>query len=215
MLQLDGAFVGNLTSCFNRRRLQATTERFTADLRALGYPEARLRVSVDFVDSRARGAGTEAGDDAECVLGFDEVRALSKETTADCAPIALASVRQFGGVLEHPKGSTLFRSYDLPLPGHLPDAFGGITIEVRQCDWGHVARKWTWLYVVGCRDLPPCPPVREPTHWASGVHTPGARGKPPAGIKICSAEQRRRTPPGFALWLLEVARRCGEGGSKR
>jgi hypothetical protein len=76
---LDGAFVGNLTSCFNRRRLQATTERFTADLRALGYPEARLRVSVDFVDSRARGAGTEAGDDDECVLGFDEVRALSKE----------------------------------------------------------------------------------------------------------------------------------------
>lgn len=141
------------------------------------------------------------------------LRGLSKETTADCAPHALTAVRRFGGVLEHPRGSTFFRAYGLPKPGELPDAFGGVTFEVSQCDWGHVARKRTWLYVVGCRDFPPVPPAREPTHWASGVHTPGARGKPPPGIKICSAQQRRRTPPAFASWLIEVARRSSPKGS--
>lgn len=31
----------------------------------------------------------------------------------------------------------------------------------------------------------------------------------PSGIGCASAEQRRRTPPAFAAWLLEVAARCG------
>jgi hypothetical protein len=136
------------------------------------------------------------------------MRGLSRETTADCAPHALGVVRRFGGVLEHPMGSTFFRAHGLPLPGELPDAWGGVTFAVNQCDWGHVARKRTWLYVVGCRSFPPNPAPRKPTHWASGVHTPGARGKPPPGIKICSAEQRRRTPPAFAAWLLDVALSC-------
>lgn len=138
---------------------------------------------------------------------WSSLRTLSKESTKDLAFSALDKVRKFGGVLEHPRGSTFFRVAGLPLPGELPDEFGGRTYTVRQVDWGHVARKQTWLYVVGCSDFPPAPPPREPTHWASGVHTPGARGKPPPGIKICSAQQRRRTPPAFAAWLIEVARR--------
>lgn len=53
------------------------------------------------------------------------------------------------------------------------------------------------------------PPTRAPTHWCSGVHTKGARGETPPGIKVCSAQQRRRTPIAFAEWLLELASRCG------
>jgi hypothetical protein len=138
------------------------------------------------------------------------MRHLSRETTADCAPLALNAVREFGGVLEHPKGSTFFRAYSLPLPGELPDEWGGYTIEVSQCDWGHVARKRTWLYIVGTPRgaLPPMPAPRTPTHWASGGRTRSSRqGTPvPPGIKVCSAQQRRRTPPAFAAWLLEIAR---------
>ncbi len=143
------------------------------------------------------------------------LRGLSEETTKDCGPIAVGQVRQYGGVLEHPRGSTLFRHCGLPKPGELPDAFGGVTYEVSQCDWGHVARKRTWLYCVGVASFPSVPPAQEPTHWASGVHTPGARGKPPEGIKICSAQQRRRTPPAFAAWLIEVARTAHTKGSAR
>jgi hypothetical protein len=140
---------------------------------------------------------------------WSSLRTLSKETTKDLAPHAVYIVQRFGGVLEHPRGSKLFETMGLPLPGDLPDVHGGVTFEVCQCDWGHVARKRTWLYVVGARSFPASPPPREPTHWASGVHTAGARGKPPPGIKICSAQQRRRTPVAFAEWLIEVASRCG------
>ncbi len=138
---------------------------------------------------------------------WSSLRSLSHETTKDCAPHALEMVRRYGGVLEHPAGSTFFDHAGLPRPGRLPDAFGGMTFEVEQCDWGHPARKRTWLYVVGLQGpLPPAPPKRSPTHWCSGGGT--GRGKTPPGIKVCSAQQRRRTPTDFALWLVELASRC-------
>lgn len=138
---------------------------------------------------------------------WSSLRSLSHETTKDCAPFALCAVRTFGGVLEHPCGSTFFDFAGLPRPGRLPDEFGGMTFEVEQCDWGHPARKRTWLYVVGLQGaMPPAPPKREPTHWCSGGGT--GRGKTPPGIKVCSAQQRRRTPMAFAEWLVSVAARC-------
>lgn len=125
------------------------------------------------------------------------------------APHALAIVQRCGGVLEHPKGSGLWKACNLPPPGE-GDGIGG-TIEVSQCDWGHPARKWTWLYIVGlCGELPEMPPHREPTHWASGGRTSSSRqGSPvPPGMKVCSAQQRRRTPVAFAQWLIDIASRC-------
>jgi hypothetical protein len=141
---------------------------------------------------------------------WGRLRHLCRRTSEKAlAPMALAAVQQFGGVLEHPRYSLLWKLYDLPLPGRLPDRFGGVTLEISQCDWGHTARKWTWLYVVGSRSLPPIPPHREPTHWISGGR--GRAGKKskttpvPSGILVCSAQQRRRTPPAFARWLVELA----------
>lgn len=138
------------------------------------------------------------------------MRHLNQKQDPSCGPHAVEVVRRNGGVLEHPKGSTLFRHCGMPHPGELPDAWGGVTFEVAQVDWGHVARKRTWIYVVGAPpgSIPSNPPPREPTHWCSGVHTPGARGKPPPGIKIASAQQRRRTPVAFARFLIAIAERC-------
>ena len=88
-------------------------------------------------------------------------------------------------------------------------ALGGVTIEVEQVRWGHPARKRTWLYLVRIRDAGTNPPRREPTHWVSGGRNParkGSGGTVPAGIKVCSAQQRRRTPPAFAEWLISLAR---------
>lgn len=152
-----------------------------------------------------------------------------KGTEHDCAPRAVEQVRACGGVLEHPAGSLLwdecfFESrYNFPLPEPGLSDPCGFTIEINQCDFGHVARKRTWLYIVGLRpsQLPPMPEPREPTHWVSGrkqteAGTALARekgwlgGAAPAGIKICSALQRRITPVAFAEWLIEVARRVGE-----
>lgn len=138
------------------------------------------------------------------------MRSLSRESREVklLAPLALAAVYEYGGVLEHPQGSKLWDMYDLPRPGELPDKYGGRTFVVDQCDFGHPARKRTWLYCVRC--LPGLSPLkRKPTHWCSGVHTPGARGKPPPGVRICSAQQRRRTPLEFAKWLVALASTAG------
>ncbi len=123
------------------------------------------------------------------------------------APIAVRQIRKWGGVLEHPRYSRLFQHCGLPLPGELPDEFGGITIEVDQCSWGHVARKLTWLYVVrAARDLLALPapyPEREPTH--SMTNGRGQLLADGTERKRCSAQQRRRTPLAFAEWLVALA----------
>ena len=129
-------------------------------------------------------------------------------------PIAVDQARTWGGVLEHPRGSKLFAAMGMPRPGELPDRFGGITIEVNQVEWGHVARKPTWLYMVGVRGNEPAPyPGRAPTHWISGFRSTTrprtydrAGSAVPPGIKVCSAQQRRRTPPLFAEYLVRLAR---------
>lgn len=141
---------------------------------------------------------------------------LYKKTDADCAPRAVEQVRAFGGVLEHPARSGLWAYCDLPKPEHA-DRFG-FSIEIEQVSWGHVARKRTWLYIVGV-DRAVVEATRKtggnPTHWCSGFRT--SKGSVPKryktngsavppGIKICSAQQRRRTPVLFAKWLVGLAR---------
>ncbi len=142
---------------------------------------------------------------------YGRLRHLCKHSDATCGPRAVEQVRAFGGVLEHPCDSLLFRKCGMPHPKEPPDEYGGWTIEVCQVDWGHAARKRTWLYLMGVpREQLSFPPPREPTHWISGGrgHT-GKKAKTtpvPPGIKVCSAQQRRRTPPAFAEWLVSLAR---------
>lgn len=141
----------------------------------------------------------------------------------DCAPRALEQVRAFGGVLEHPAGSTFWDMADLPKPtrenawtgilSSFGDGFGGYTIEVEQVEWGHPARKPTWLYINGVEYWPHVKRLldsrpfrgRAPTHWCSGNRQNKGGGSVPPGIKVCSAQQRRRTPLAFAEWLVELA----------
>lgn len=140
---------------------------------------------------------------------YSALRHLRKDhADKDCALRAVDQVRSFGGVLEHPANSKLFDVCGLPKPGELPDAFGGRTIEVEQVRWGHVARKRTWLYLVGIRDAGFDPPPAEPTHWVSGwrYRRDKRGGVAPLHIKQCSAQQRRRTPIAFAEWLVKLAR---------
>lgn len=127
--------------------------------------------------------------------------------------LAVAQVRRFGGVLEHPWRSALWAFMDLPRPGEFPDEHGGWCVQADQCEWGHPARKTTWLYLVGVPksaiEKPPFP-GRRPTHWASGGRqregTRTKQGKPvPPGIKVCSSAQRNRTPIAFARYLVRLA----------
>ena len=119
-------------------------------------------------------------------------------------PIAVAQVRRWGGVLEHPRRSKLWKACDMPLPGEPPDSFGGYTLLVDQHDWGHPAQKATWLYVVGVapENLPAFPPHLDPPP----ATVPGrvSRGV----VERMAKSKRHLTPPLFAAWLVELARRA-------
>lgn len=113
---------------------------------------------------------------------------------ADLAVRAVAQVRQWGGVLEHPCDSHLWKACELPEPGGTRDRFGGWTILIRQSWWGHLAPKRTWLYIAGRIDVPELPDPCE---------DPGGR------VKNMSRAQREATPPELARWLVKLARGCG------
>lgn len=133
-------------------------------------------------------------------------------------PIAVAQVRKWGGCLEHPKDSKLWQECGMPRPGELPDHAGGYSILVFQRDWGHRADKPTWLYIVGCprESLPSFPSAQPPRdRWTPKKrslrslqdlhrHSSGTRGL----IELMSKTQRQLTPPAFALWLIELAKKC-------
>jgi len=143
---------------------------------------------------------------------WGELRHLYRGCEHDCAPAALVSVRAWGGILEHPARSKFWPFAKLPGPGELPDELGGFTVEVDQCAWGHVARKRTRLYLVGIDRLRVETTILTggtPTHWVAGSRRSrtgiGRGGTAPPGIKFCSAQQRRRTPPAFARWLVDLA----------
>lgn len=75
-----------------------------------------------------------------------------------CFAAALASVRKWGGVLEHPWGSHAWPHFGLSAPSRTggwiqADDVGGWTCCVEQGRYGHYARKPTLLYAVGV-DLP-------------------------------------------------------------
>lgn len=113
-------------------------------------------------------------------------------------PIAVEQVRRWGGILEHPVGSALWPFCRIPQPGWLPDPWGGFTIRVDQCRWGHPCAKATWLYMVGVDPVAiVLPPWREPTH---------SIGDTVGGLPEIPKSQRHITPPDFAEWLVELAR---------
>lgn len=136
---------------------------------------------------------------------WGRLRQFSLATSAEkvLAPWAVDQVRRYGGVLEHPAESTLWDHCRLPRPGRMQDDWGGWSLCIKQCDWGHRAEKLTWLYVVGISpyDLPPFPEPRTPTHC---IRPTRSYPRMPSVTK----PERERTTPLLAEWLVELARRC-------
>lgn len=129
-----------------------------------------------------------------------------------CFASALASVRKYGGVLEHPAFSLAWSAYDLLKPPAFgwAKAFNGDWVcEVAQSAYDHECEKLTWLLLVGCD------PPHE-TNWSR-----------PAGTKVITSYSRKsdgsierrnadrvkgrgniHTPQPFADFLVGLARQC-------
>ncbi|MDP3766690.1 MAG: hypothetical protein Q8S13_01625, partial [Dehalococcoidia bacterium] len=104
-----------------------------------------------------------------------------------CFAAALAAVRRWGGVLEHPEASHAWPTFGLNDPPRsggwvVADWEGGWTCCVEQGHYGHRARKATWLYAWGVSDLPDL-------IWGPSV------GKARLDDGYHSAEERRRLRP--------------------
>ena len=106
---------------------------------------------------------------------------------------SMQNVRRFGGVLEHPYASRLWRESGC-LSFGIRDNHGGILFPVYQSWFGHRAAKKSCLYVVGA--LPVFPEYVEPVSSVSVEHMGRA--------------ERERTPAPLASWLVELASRCGQ-----
>lgn len=132
-----------------------------------------------------------------------------------CFEAALAAVRKWGGVLEHPEHSKAWDRFGLKKPPRtgawvVADFEGGWTCCIEQRRYGHHARKPTWLYAHGC-DLPSL-------EWGKG-----ARQLDPAivarmGLKRAiklgevggkgggtNSSARIYTPPAFRDLLISIA----------
>lgn len=126
---------------------------------------------------RERTTGRRVGDDGGCFAS------------------ALAAVRRFGGVLEHPAHSLAWLAHDLPAPGgtHWLAGLGvdGWVCEVDQALFGHRARKRTWLYCAGI-EAPPVLTLARASVWERRCD-------------FMSQPERRRTPIPFRDALLALA----------
>lgn len=128
-----------------------------------------------------------------------------------CFASALASVRRYGGVLEHPAFSDAWLAHDLtpPVTGGgwtRADFLGGWTCYVEQGRYGHVAKKATWLYAFGV-ELPILRFGHDPDQrsgalvsWC-GNHVASGESRPRVGKRAAAA-----TPVEFRDALLSIAR---------
>lgn len=129
-------------------------------------------------------------------------------------PWAIAQARRWGGVVEHPQGSTLFHECGCGAPQGPADKWGGRLLKVDQFNWGHKARKRTLLYVVGARRIPKMPKRDgKPTHVIDKCRRALKlkRSSYADTRPWCSKKEREATPPEFAAWLVTLARNCRRG----
>lgn len=128
-----------------------------------------------------------------------------------CFAAALAAVRRWGGVLEHPAYSDAWPAFGLNAPptgaGWInADLIGGWTCYVEQGRYGHPAKKATWLYAFGAEltslrwGVIPDLESKALVSWC-GNRTRADEKRPRVGKSVAAA-----TPIEFRDVLLSIAR---------
>lgn len=131
-----------------------------------------------------------------------------------CFEAALAAVKDFGGVLEHPEASHAWARFGLARPprsGGWIKSGDGWTCCVEQGHYGHPARKATWLYYQGSEAPPDLAwgkssgrRLDEGFHSREERNAARARGQSP--IKRLSTKENLHTPVQFRDLLINLAK---------
>jgi len=120
-----------------------------------------------------------------------------------CFASAVAAVRRWGGVLEHPAGSRAFREHGLAVPqgsGWQQAIDGSYVCEVWQSAYGHRANKATWLYYIGR------PPLQLKWNRPVGTHQVGGKFGSDKAKPTLSKREANATPVAFRDELLKLVR---------
>jgi hypothetical protein len=135
-----------------------------------------------------------------------------------CFASALESVRRFGGVLEHPADSHAWKWFGLQKPDpkggwYVADEFGGFSCRVDQGNYGHRARKATWLYA--CKtELPELnwKRAKSTVKLDAGYHSKEERqrAKETGTVRVArmGTREQKLTPVPFRDLLISIARSC-------
>lgn len=127
---------------------------------------------------------------------------------AGCFASALAAVRRWGGCLEHPALTLAWPAFGLPRPvagGWQRTFCGGWVAHVEQRNYGHRARKGTWLYVFGVD--PPSLQWQTPKKPEAWISSDRPRAELAAmGIDQLGRKEAKATPLPFRDLLISIAR---------
>lgn len=131
-----------------------------------------------------------------------------------CFASALAAVRKFGGILEHPAATHAYSAFGIARPPRAggwikADEFGGWACCVDQKHYGHLAQKATWLYAVSC-ELPELVWGKSENGIGmdDGYHTAEERRRAirTGRCQRLSKNQRKATPIAFRDLLISIAK---------
>jgi hypothetical protein len=150
---------------------------------------------------------------------------LKKGDDHGCFAAALAAMRKWGGVLEHPEASGAWAAYGLTSPpkhggwirADWVNGYDGWTCCVEQGAYGHRARKATWLYVCGV-ELPGLKWGRAEGSFLALEDSFHSAEKRASAVKSgilqrLSKNQRQATPPEFRDLLISIAQTARPGDS--
>lgn len=148
----------------------------------------------------------------------------TKGDDGGCFAAALASVRRWGGILEHPEASAAWATFRLVAPPRTGgwiradwvDGHQGWTCCVEQGAYGHRARKATWLYAHGV-ELPELAWGSAPGDFIrldEGFHSKAERSRAikTGACQRLSKNQRAATPTQFRDLLISIARSALSAG---
>lgn len=131
---------------------------------------------------------------------FSKLKGLSTapESEKELAYWSINQIRKYGGVLEHPYHSSLFKEMNIK-PG-LIDSYGGFCISINQSWFGHKCEKKTMLYICGISyaELPPMPLNFNAIEY---VITTSKKNKQ---YKEASRKMREATPVELAIYLIKI-----------
>ena len=168
-----------------------------ADLPIVGYLG-----SPDLPDSRAYMGPYPVVAHPPCAP-WGRLRGMSNGADRDCGIAALNAVTAFGGCVEQPAWSTLFRAAGVAHVPGMVDRWGGRIVPIPDARrLGGLTPKPTWVYMVG---------VPQEVRYAAWrmysqavYHDPGAWCK----VQNMSKRQREATPGPMARYLVYCAARA-------